>query len=40
MDTVKPVFRGVASVDLMKRCLHGKTIPETAGTLLFGETVF
>jgi hypothetical protein len=25
MDAIKPVFRDVASVDLLKRCLHGKT---------------
>jgi hypothetical protein len=26
MDAIKPVFRGLASVDLLKRCLQGKTL--------------
>jgi hypothetical protein len=25
MDAIKPLFRDLASVDLLKRCLHGKT---------------
>jgi uncharacterized protein YecT (DUF1311 family) len=38
MDAIKPVFRDLASVDFLKRCVHGETQkPDESLNSVFGQ---